>query len=62
MEIIILINRLSEENPLWGEPHIRDELALLGHDIAESTVAKYMVRHRPERPIQTWRTFIRNHM
>ena len=62
MEIIMLIKRLSKENPLWGAPHIRNELALLGHDIAESTVAKYMVRHRPERPTQTWRTFIKNHM
>jgi putative transposase len=29
-------------------------------DVAESTVAKYIVRH-PEPPSQTWRTFLKNH-
>ena len=45
-KLIHLIRRMSKENPLWGAPHIHDELALLGHDVAESTVAKYMV-HTP---------------
>ena len=34
---------------------------LLGHELAESTVAKYMVRHR-QPPSQTWRTFLDNHV
>ena len=42
----MLIKRLSRNNVTWGAPHIVDELALLGHTIAETTVAKYMVRHR----------------
>jgi putative transposase len=61
-EIRNLIRRLSRENPLWGAPHIQAELALLGHDLAESTVAKYMVRRRPGPPSQTWRSFLANHM
>src|SRR5262249_38297215 len=33
----------------------------LGHDLAEATVAKYMVRRRDLPPSQTWKTFLRNH-
>ena len=28
---------------MWGAPRIQSELALLGHNVAESTVAQYMV-------------------
>jgi len=52
---------MSKDNATWGAPRIRSELALLGHDIAESTIAKYMLRH-PKPPSQTWRTFLANHM
>jgi hypothetical protein len=39
---------MSKENPTWDVPRIASELALLGHDIAKGTVAKYMVRkHKP---------------
>lgn len=54
------IRRLSKENPNWGVPRIKSELALLGYDVAESTVARYIVRH-PKPPSQTWRTFLKNH-
>ncbi len=60
-KLIWLIKRLSRENPLWGAPHIEKELALLGHEVAESTVAKYMVR-TPRTPRDTWRAFIQRHM
>ena len=60
-EIRQLIRRLSRENPLWGAPRIQAELRLLGHDLAESTVAKYMVRRRRPRS-QTWKTFLHNHV
>jgi len=43
-EIRDLIRRMSRENPTWGAPRILSELLLLGHDVAEETVAKYMVR------------------
>lgn len=55
-----LIRRLSGENPTWGAPRICSELLLLGHEVAERTVAKYMVRSR-QPPSQTWRTFLDNH-
>ena len=61
-QLIYLIRRMSKENPFWGAPHIHDELALLGHDVAETTVAKSMVRSpNPERQ-QSWRTFLKNHL
>lgn len=61
IEIRRLIRQLSKENPSWGVPRIKSELALLGYDVAESTVAKYIVRH-PKPPSQTWRTFLKNHV
>ncbi|MGH9548295.1 MAG: integrase core domain-containing protein [Terriglobales bacterium] len=45
---------------MWGAPRIHGELLKLGLEIAESTVSKYMIRHRGP-PSQTWRTFLRNH-
>ncbi len=54
---------MSGENPLWGVPRIPAELRLLGHDVVESTVAKYMVKPRHHGPpSQTWRSFLRNHL
>jgi transposase InsO family protein len=55
-----LIRRMSIENPLWGAPRIRGELLKLGFEVAQSSVAKYMVRRRGP-PSQGWRTFLRNH-
>ena len=62
MGVIHLIRRMSIENVTWGAPRIKDELSLLGHEVAVSTVAKYMVRRRESKPDQSWRTFLRNHM
>src|SRR3979490_2663573 len=59
-ELSELIRRMNKENPLWGAPRIHGELLKLGFEIAESTVSKYMIRHRGP-PSQTWRTFLRNH-
>jgi putative transposase len=56
-----LIRRLSRENPIWGAPRIQSELRLLGYTVAESTVARYMCRHRRP-PSETWRTFLKNHI
>jgi transposase InsO family protein len=55
-----LVRRISRENPLWGAPRIHGELLKLGIEIAQSTVAKYMVRRRGP-PSQGWKTFLRNH-
>ncbi len=59
-EVRDLIRRLSTENRNWGVPRVKAELALLGYDVAESTVARYMIR-LPRPPSQTWRTFLSNH-
>src|SRR2546428_2014759 len=61
-EVTRLIRRMSRENPLWGAPRIRSELLLLGYDVAEATVAKYMSRRGRRPPSQTWPTFLRNHL
>jgi transposase InsO family protein len=55
-----LIQRMSGENPLWGASRIHGELLMLGFEVAQSTVSKYMAR--PSKPLsQTWKTFLRNH-
>jgi hypothetical protein len=59
-ELRALIRQMSTENLLWGAPRIHGELLKLGFSVAQSSVAKYMVkRHGP--PSQEWRTFLRNH-
>src|ERR1700694_1792079 len=50
-----LIRRMSIENLLWGAPRILGELLKLGFELAQSTVAKYMVE-RCGPPTQGWRT------
>jgi transposase InsO family protein len=51
---------MARENPLWSPERIESELALLGHDVAEGTVAKYMGHRRSGSP--SWLTFLRNHL
>src|SRR5882762_10204855 len=41
-----LIPRMSMDNPLWGAPRIHGELLKLGFEVAQSSVAKYMVKRR----------------
>src|SRR6476620_901804 len=41
-----LIRRMSADNPLWGAPRIHGELLKLGFEVAQSSVAKYMVKRR----------------
>lgn len=48
------------EDPRWGAPRIHGELLKLGFEVAQSTVAKYMIKRRGPRS-QIWRTFLRNH-
>ena len=55
-----LIQRMSRENPLWGASRIHGELLMLGFEVAQSTVSKYMTRGRRP-PSQSWKTFLRNH-
>lgn len=60
-EVRTLIRRMSIANPRWGAPRIHGELLKLGFDVSQSTVAKYMVRHRRP-PSQSWRTLLENHV
>ncbi|MBK9974042.1 MAG: transposase [Planctomycetes bacterium] len=63
-ELRQLIREMSKANRLWGAPRIQAELAKLGLDVARSTVAKYMVRHRKGKPAAgpSWATFLRTHL
>src|SRR6202022_1910254 len=52
-ELRVLIQRMSVENSLWGAPRTHGELLKLGFEIAQSSVAKYMVKRRGP-PSQGW--------
>jgi putative transposase len=52
---------MARENPTWGRRRIQAELAFLGYDVAELTVAKYM-RRTARLPSPTWRTFLAAHL
>ncbi len=45
-DIRSLIRAVCRDNPLWGGPRIYGELRKLGFAIGETSVSKYMVRHR----------------
>jgi hypothetical protein len=59
-ELRALIRQMSTENLLRGAPRIHGELLKLSFSVAQSSVAKYMVKRRGP-PSQEWRTFLRNH-
>jgi transposase InsO family protein len=59
-ELRALVRQMSTENQLWGAPRIHGELLKLGFNVAQSSVAKYMVKRRGP-PSQGWKTFLRNH-
>jgi hypothetical protein len=50
-----LIRRMSSENPKWGASRIHGELLMLGFEVAQSTVSKYMVQGGPRS--QGWKAF-----
>jgi hypothetical protein len=43
-----------------GAPRIHGELLMLGIEVAQSTVARYMTMEQGP-PSQGWKTFLRNH-
>jgi transposase InsO family protein len=57
-----LIFRMVAENPTWGAPRIHGELKMLGFDISERTVLRWM-RKAPRNPesAKRWATFLNNH-
>ena len=60
-EIQELIRKMASANPTWGAPRIHGELLMLGIQLSESTVSKYLPRGRKP-PSQGWRTFLTNHL
>src|SRR6267143_6241529 len=48
-EIRDLIFRMVTENPTWGAPRIHGELLMLGFDVSERTVSRWM-RRAPRNP------------
>ncbi len=59
-EIRALIHEVRLAIPLWGALRVHGALLLVEVDIAQPTVAKYMVKgSRP--PSQSWKTFPTNH-
>jgi len=57
-----LIFQMIAENPTWGAPRIHGELLMLGFDVSEATVSRWM-RRAPRSPelARRWLTFLRNH-
>src|ERR1700720_189704 len=49
-ELRVLIRRMSMETPPWGAPRIHGELLKLGFEVAQSSVAKYMVNDGATQP------------
>jgi putative transposase len=57
-----LIFRMVVENPTWGVPRIHGELRMLGFELSERTISRWMKRapRDPERD-KRWLAFLRNH-
>src|SRR6266550_652469 len=61
-EVRELIFRMVAENPTWGAPRIHGELLMLGFNVSERTISRWMKRapRDPERA-KRWLAFLRNH-
>src|SRR5467141_635591 len=61
-EVRELIFRMVVENPTWGAPRIHGELLMLGFDVSERTISRWMKRApRDPEPAKRWLTFLSNH-
>jgi putative transposase len=61
-ELRELIFRMVAENPTWGAPRIHGELKMLGFDISERTVLRWMRKApRSPEPAKRWAAFLNNH-
>src|SRR5215469_7389933 len=61
-EVWDLIFQMVTENPSWGAPRIHGELLMLGFDVSERTISRWMKRvsTNPD-PAKRWLAFLRNH-
>src|ERR1022692_2850867 len=61
-EVRDLIFRMVAENPTWGAPRIHGELLMLGFDLSERTISRWIRRApRDPEPAKRWLAFLRNH-
>ena len=61
-ELRELIFRMVAENRTWGAPRIHGELKVLGFDISERTVLRWMRKApRDPDPARRWKAFLDNH-
>ena len=61
-ELRDLIFRMVAENHTWGAPRIHGGLEMLGFDISERTVLRWMRKApRDPEPAKRWLTFLHNH-
>jgi hypothetical protein len=56
-EVRELIVRMARDNFIWGAPRIHGELLMLGFEVSEATVSRYMPSRRSG---PSWRAFLRN--
>ena len=57
-----LIFRMVAENTTWGAPRIHGELLMLGFDISERTISRWMKQApRDSEPAKRWGAFLKNH-
>src|SRR5215469_2820356 len=55
------IFRMARENPTWGAPCIHGELLMLGFDLSERSISRWMGRCPKPDPTRRWLAFRRNH-
>ena len=62
-EVRDLIFQMVADNPTWRAPRIHGELKMLGFDVSERTVSRWIRRapRNPE-PAKRWLTFLQNHL
>jgi putative transposase len=57
-----LIFQMVVENPTWGAPRIHGELLMLGFDVSERTISRWMrCAPRNPAPAKRWLSFLHNH-
>jgi putative transposase len=57
-----LIFQMVAENPTWGAPRIHGEFLMLGFDVSERTISRWMRRApRNPAPAKRWLAFLQNH-
>ena len=60
-ETIVLIQKMANENLLWGAERIRGELLKLGIEVSKRTIQRYIAKDRQEHSTShNWATFLKN--